>query len=300
MLTLFSCPKAFTGDSERLQRNAIGSWKRLPGCEIILFGNDAGTKEFADEVGAVHIPAVATSKYSTPLISDIFAQAQQRARFEWLCYINSDIVLLDDFIEGLRFTQKLPHPTVAIGECTDVKMPRMIDFTDSNWQIQIIREARKVGRSRGKYAMDFFIFRRGLFNNVPRFAIGRRWFDNWLVWEARRADANVLDLSPDILVIHQNHDYSHIGGSASALSIPSPEILENLRTAGGHWHLHSFHEATHRLENGAIRRSWPGTWRLHFYLIRPWRLLAYALLDLTRPVRQKFGLRRESSRQRCP
>ncbi len=285
MVTLFSCPKAFLGDSERLQRNAISSWKRIPGCEIILFGNDDGTREFAGEVGAIHSPTVATSNYGTPLISDIFEQAQKNARFEWLCYINSDIVLLDNFVEALEFAQALPEPTIAIGECTDITVPDRIDFTDLNWQNKLVREAREQGRSRGKYAMDFFIFRRGFFKSVHNFAIGRRWFDNWLVWEARRARANVLDLSRDILVIHQNHDYSHIGGGTSALSIPSPEILENLRTAGGYWRLHSLHEATHRLVGRTIRRSWPGTWRLHFYLIRPWRLLVYAFLDLTRPIR---------------
>ena len=51
MLTMFTIPKAFRGDFDIIQKNAIRSWTLLrPECEIILFGNEEGTAEMAGEL----------------------------------------------------------------------------------------------------------------------------------------------------------------------------------------------------------------------------------------------------------
>jgi hypothetical protein len=58
-ITLFTIPKAFQGHNQVIQLNAIRSWTFLhPQCEIILFGNDAGTAELATELHLTHIPGV--------------------------------------------------------------------------------------------------------------------------------------------------------------------------------------------------------------------------------------------------
>jgi len=41
VLTIFAIPKPFSGEFDRIQRNAISSWKSLPGApQIILFGDE--------------------------------------------------------------------------------------------------------------------------------------------------------------------------------------------------------------------------------------------------------------------
>jgi len=291
VLTFFTCPKAFRGDSDRLQRNAIASWKQVPGCEILLFGTDEGTREAAEQLGAVHIPELGVSPSGIPLISDLFARAQQLATHDRLCYINSDIILMSDFTRALEQVQSLSSPVVAIGECLDIQVPYYLDGDDANWQRDLTRRALTEGKSRGRSAMDFFIFRRGFYRDIPPFVIGRRWFDNWLVWKARTSGAWVLDLTPSVVAVHQNHDYSHAGGAATVFTLPSKEVLENLRMAGGYWHLHGIQEATHKLTAEGVRRHWPGTFKLHFYLRRPWTLLWHWFLDQTRPLRHALGLR---------
>ena len=59
MLTLFAIPKAFRGEFNQIQRNAITSCTLLePKPEIILLGDDEGTAEVAKEFGVRHVLGV--------------------------------------------------------------------------------------------------------------------------------------------------------------------------------------------------------------------------------------------------
>ena len=59
MLTIFAVPKAFVGQIDVIQRNAIASWLRLmPGLQVLLFGNERGTKEAARELDVDHLPSI--------------------------------------------------------------------------------------------------------------------------------------------------------------------------------------------------------------------------------------------------
>src|SRR5713101_2533294 len=97
-LTLFAIPKNFHGHFATIQRNAITSWTRLnPRPEIFLFGDEDGTAEIAGELGIRHFPEVARNEFNTPMIDDLFRRAEQHATSPLIGYINSDIVLTDEF-----------------------------------------------------------------------------------------------------------------------------------------------------------------------------------------------------------
>src|SRR5467141_3820646 len=103
MLTLFAIPKAFTGHIGIIQRNAIRSWTLLrPQCEIILFGDDEGTADVAEEFGIRHIPQVERNEFGTPLVNDMFEKAQNLGSHELCCFVNSDIILMNDFMEAAQ------------------------------------------------------------------------------------------------------------------------------------------------------------------------------------------------------
>src|SRR5438093_11627275 len=103
MLTIFATPKPFRGHIAVIQRNAIRSWTLLrPACEIILMGNDEGTAEIATELGLRYVPDVARNTFGTPLVSDLFRQAQQLSVSNFFCYVNSDIILMSDFMQAIQ------------------------------------------------------------------------------------------------------------------------------------------------------------------------------------------------------
>ena len=117
MLTLFTTPKLFESHAAVIQRNAIRSWTLLrPACEVILFGDDEGTAEVASELGVRHVPQVARNEHGTPLVGDLFAKAQRLATGSLLCYVNADIMLMNDFVLAARRVARLKARFLMVGQ----------------------------------------------------------------------------------------------------------------------------------------------------------------------------------------
>jgi len=64
-----------------------------------------------------------------------------------------------------------------------------------------------------------FRFSAGLYAAIPDFAIGRLWFDHWLIKSAREQNLPVVDASLVAPVLHQNHDYGHVVGGKSRYGV---------------------------------------------------------------------------------
>src|SRR4030066_1112482 len=103
MLTLFSAPKPFAGHIDVIQRNAIQSWLELgEDIEVLLIGDEEGMGEVAAEFGVRQLPEVMCNELGTPLVNSIFQLAREHARYSTLCYVNTDIIFLDDFVSSVR------------------------------------------------------------------------------------------------------------------------------------------------------------------------------------------------------
>ncbi len=254
MLTIFSIPKAFKGHIGTIQRNAIRSWTLLdPRPEIILLGADEGTAQFAAELGLRHIPRIAANEYGTPLLNDMFRQAEAEAGGDTLCYINADILVLSDFPRALaKVTEKLKS-FLAISERINLDVLQAIEFS-AGWETSIKERSRKAGIPVGYTGIDIFAFSKGAYPRIPDFGIGRLWFDQWLIKAARESGIPVVDLTRVSPVIHQNHDYSHVAGGAESIW-KGKEAEHNLRLYGAPPHSFTFLDVTHELTpGGTIRR----------------------------------------------
>ena len=132
-ITIFAIPKAFTGDSVRIQSNAIASWRQLsPAVDVLLFGDEAGIAEFADSVGAFHESRLERNDQGTPLVSSAFARATELSSSPVLVYCNADVILGPDFprsIEQLSDLASLDQ-WLAIGQRTDLPVDANVDFDD--------------------------------------------------------------------------------------------------------------------------------------------------------------------------
>lgn len=242
MITFFSIPKPFIGHIGTIQRNAAASWQRShPGARVLLFANETGTAEVADELGAVHVPEIETNEWGTPLLSDAFAKAERYAEGTLLCFANADIVVLDDLIPAVERVAARGRPFLIVGESWNVELKAALKF-EPGWQ-DCLRALP--ARKRGADALDYFVFRPGLYEDMPPFAIGRTAFDNWLVWRARDRDALVVDVTPAVKTLHQMHDYS-VATTLGDIRV-SPEAQRNLELVGGKHRLYSRFDATHRL-----------------------------------------------------
>jgi hypothetical protein len=103
MLTFFTTAKPFRGHDGITQENALKSWTLLhPDVVVILFGNEDGAAEVAEELRLHHERYVARIEFATKRLDFLFSQAHEIARHDVLCYINCDILLIQDFRDALK------------------------------------------------------------------------------------------------------------------------------------------------------------------------------------------------------
>ena len=231
MITLFSTLKPFRGHIEIIQRNAIRSWLCLdPVCEIILLGDDYGTAEVAAELGVQHIPDVVRNEYGTPLLNALFQSAERFGKYPLLCYVNADIMLMNDFIAAVRCVHTM-SPFLMVGQRWDVELQQAWDFDGPNWQSRLRDYVVAFGVLHPPTGLDYFVYPRGTWGHLPPFAIGRTVWDNWLVHRARSRGAALIDATRMVMAIHQNHDYAHFPhGKYGGWN--GPEAMRNRELSG--------------------------------------------------------------------
>lgn len=231
MLTIFTCPKAFTGDIDIIQRNAVQSWKTVhPDAQVILCGDDAGIAEVAAQYGVEHIPEVECNSCGTPLLSSAFKMAAARAKHDRLCYTNADILLAPD---AARAVSRIPFRCfLTVTKRRDVEVAGLIPFDDT-WPASMAKTDDGEWLRREQTGVDVFIFTKDrLFTEIPPFAVGRPAWDHWYVYNVWKNGVPIVDVSDRMTVVHQKHDYAHVGGSRNA-SWSGPEGDRNRELAGG-------------------------------------------------------------------
>ena len=210
MLTIFTIPKPFRGHIGIIQRNAIQSWLKLrPDCEIILFGNEEGMAEVAAELGVRHVPNIRTNEYGTPFLDGVFESAQQIANNDLVCYVNADIILMNDFISAIQ------------------RLETVWDFGGDEWEEHLRNFVNIHGVLHPPFGSDYFVFPKGALGTLPPFVVGRPGWDNWMIYRARKFNILVIDVSPVVTVIHQNHDYGHVS-DGTGKTYEGPEANQNI------------------------------------------------------------------------
>ena len=288
MLTIFSTPKPFDGHIGTIQRNAIRSWTLLrPRPQIILFGKDRGAAETAAELGIVHVRDVRVSKFGTPLLSDMFAQAQQMAEHELICHVNADIILMGSLYQAVELLREQCGKVLMF--CSPWLLPVEQEIVGSpDWEAQLHQRVKTSGQPPKLMGVDTFLFPRGFFDQMPPFAVGRTAQDNWLLHRACHAPFPAVDGSRFVLSVHQAHAGSTHYGNYEI----NAEVQRNRRLAG--WWARSFvaedlpyvlTEDGQLLRKGVVERLRPR-------LRAVYSPVAIHLLNLTYTVRHKMGLYR--------
>lgn len=251
LLTLFTAPKPFRDPHIAvIQRNALRSWALLPDTDVLVIGEEQGLAEAAAELGLTHLPDVARNASGTPLVSSIFALARAHNDSPLLAYVNADILIMDDFVQAARRMAELRAAFLMVGRRIDLDLDQPLSFAPG-WQDELRQMARREGRPHPPMGSDYFVFPRACFTEIPDFAIGRAGWDNWMLSKAVQERWDLTDTSSSVLIVHQNHDYSHL---ATKTIYGQPESEENIRMAGGRTVTrYSLADTDLELRNGQIR-----------------------------------------------
>lgn len=198
---LFTIPRAFTGIHKIRQTNAVESWSRLiPRPQITMFGSDVG--DIALRYG--YWGPIDKNKEGTPLVGESFLSMERWSLAkDILCYVNSDIILMQDFADALEVVSERFDQFLMIGQRWDIDINYPIDF-DGTWELDLLVDIESRGKLHQPGGSDYFAFSKGLFTEFPPFAVGRVRWDNWVISNRVTRGIPVIDVSLVTTVVHQD------------------------------------------------------------------------------------------------
>jgi hypothetical protein len=272
---------------------------------VILLGEETGLAETANKMGVKHLSNVTCNASGTPLISSMFQLARENSTSDLLCIINADMILMPDFMKAAMESRSLllKHSRqvagvqyfVLLSQRWDMDITQPMEFTEG-WQDHLSSMVHAQGSLHRPAGSDFFLFPRSAYADVPAFTIGRAGWDNWMIYKARKEKWPVIDCTPSVMIVHQNHDYSHLPGGKPHYE--HPDTNENIRLAGGQANIrYTILDSTHQLVNGKLTR--PKMTSLRFS--RKFEVFLRSILfflpertieDIVRPKRWKKRLQR--------
>ena len=234
-LAVFTSLKAREGRNGEIQSRSLDNWQTVF-CLADFVEFDGPLVPFAEMVTDVEHDSEA----------DVFI------------YANADILFDKEQIHALYNSLCRKHPHEIQG-----------DFLMTGQRIDILADgSMRLHRPSG---MDYFVFRRGMFRDLPRVLMGRGYCDSAIVAYCLRRGIPVIDASFALRVKHQFHDYGHVKGGQN-VAYQGVEALENKRNNSLVDFGPNCLDATHTLlPDGRVVpnvRKRPGCWRLWHLLTR--------------------------------
>ena len=289
LVSILAMPKPFRGHIGLIQRNAITSWtKLLPRPYIFLFGEEEGTAQIAAELGLTHLHDVQRNEFETPLLGDLIKRAREVTDTPLLCYLNSDIILLQAFHEAVSAIAAQFPQFLGVTHRWEIELTTQLDFSGI---VPLNLQSLPSGVPGHHTAIDVFVFNRDLYTEVPALAIGRAWFDQWLVKDALLRGVPVVDMTSVARAIHQRHEYGHIAGGQQG-AYGGEEARRNLEIYGGTPHAYTLLNVTHELLGSGVIRA--VRYRHEKFQAQQW--LWRNLVQRTAAIRRRLGLSRSAGK----
>ena len=231
MLTIFATPRAFAGELDVIQRNAVASWTRMrPRPQVLLMGNARGTAAVCRQLGVEHVTGVRLTEFGTPFADSMVDLAEQRASHSLLVWVAADTILLDDVMEAAATVARRFQRFCMIAGRYHLANPAPIDFDDARWHARL-RAAAFGPLLEDISAGDFFLFPKHFWGAFPPFVEGRSTLDGWMFFRTLETGGALVDATDTVMTIHQDHGYGHHPGGADGVRF-GPEARYNRTLAG--------------------------------------------------------------------
>jgi hypothetical protein len=202
-------------------------------------------------MGVRNVPEVERDEKGIPIVRSVMQIGHVHSDSPMLCFANADMILMSDVVAAARQDSRQVQDFLLVGQRWNLDLNEPFNF-DSDWESRLRAEVRQRGQFYSPWGIDYFVFPRHLYADVPDFTIGRPAWDNWMVYHARTVFGMAVDASRDVMVVHQNHDYSHLPGNKPPYG--SEVAKSNLSKAGGRKRVFNILDTNRELVNGRIRR----------------------------------------------
>lgn len=231
MITFLASPKPFNGIAKEHQYRAIRSWQGAgQDVEVILYGDSAGIDKAGGDLGVQVVKQIACAPSGVPYFGAIAGHAAEHGKHDLQVYLNCDI-LLSGILPAMR---RIGFPQfLLIGQRIDLGEGLFVDVAQEGWMRQLTQWAA-AGKAKlhGPTGIDYFGFRRGMWQGLPTVVIGRGGYDGALLAHCIRNRIRIVDATFAVTALHQFHDYEHIRGGLTAV-IRGSDARHNISQAGG-------------------------------------------------------------------
>ncbi|XP_052233104.1 uncharacterized protein LOC127845966 [Dreissena polymorpha] len=221
----------FTSWNENQEKHLVHNltlinWRSLhPYVIPVVFTNESSVINECNKAGVTTLPLSNVAADGIPVLKYMFRDAMDHFNTSFYAFSNGDILFTDTLIRTLAHmihstTGNLSKPVLIVGRRTNVEN---VTFEEGlHWE-NITRISKSRGKLFGGWAEDYFITTPSYsWNKVAEVVIGRRAYDNWLVYNARKMKYTVIDATDTLVAVHQttkagnfeghshsNRDYNH-------------------------------------------------------------------------------------------
>lgn len=247
MLSIFTTCRPFNDESDdgryiaAIQRYCLRTLKET-GQEVFLVYDDDGVAEVAQEFDFQLLKRVRRHASGAPSLRYAFKAAIKAATHDVIMYTNADIMFLDDLLPAVEALHARDFEKwMATGGRWDVSPLGLKPWPvgEAGWQRILRDEMHRQNRFHGGGALDYFIFSRGLYEDIPAsLAIGAWKWDNWMIWQALQKDAEVIDTSAAITAVHLDHPKKGARENSEAVAANHAECQGKVcTTSNSQWRL---------------------------------------------------------------
>ncbi|XP_069128921.1 uncharacterized protein [Argopecten irradians] len=209
-ITLFTAWSTFPERYE-VFNNTLRNWPLLqPHVKLYLFTNDfiPGQVEY-EKLGWTILPIYRTIK-GCGVLKDLYLRVMQlEPESKVYAMVNGDILLTGNFLKNLHDITSSP----LLKDKTYFLTGRKLNITNvtreeaSSWE-NIERASKRGVLVNEMWGIDYYITPPSYhWHLYPDFQLWRSFYDNWMIWDARRMGYIVIDATQTLLAPHQNAPY---------------------------------------------------------------------------------------------
>ncbi|XP_052807398.1 uncharacterized protein LOC128236529 [Mya arenaria] len=225
LLTLFITWN-YNLEKDLVHNITVFNWMSLnPFVIPVVFTNDSDVSADCSRNGWKVLPVLVTAAEGVPVLKYMYRDVMEKYNTTFYAYTNADILFTDTLLDSLvqiitNISLDLTQPALIVGKRTNVK--NLTSDEGSTWY-NITKTAKDRGTLYTIWAVDYFITTRSFpWHDIAEVVIGRRAYDNWLVFHSRKMNYSVIDITSTVLAVHQttkagnkeghshkNSDYNH-------------------------------------------------------------------------------------------
>ncbi|XP_053376393.1 uncharacterized protein LOC128547484 [Mercenaria mercenaria] len=224
LLTLFTSWKD-SPEKYLLHNLTLYNWVALrPFVIPVIFTNEISVAEECARNGWEVRHVYVTAADGVPVLKYMYKDVMNSYNSTFYAYTNGDILFTDTLIQTLlclrNSSLNLDKPVLMVGKRTNVL--NVTESEGSTW-VNITKMVEERGQLFTGWAEEYFISTRSFpWSDIADVVIGRRAYDNWLVYYSRKSKYTVIDSTKTLLAVHQttkagnheghghtNKDYNH-------------------------------------------------------------------------------------------